>query len=161
MGKPSPTCPSCPISLRTSKKFQFTCPGTSTLYFIDLYKKNIQIMRYIYFFLFLEENICFGYSLEVPLWGISNEYPQHMFSSRNKKNFNFRASKFWLDKWILTIIHGQVVKSYNSTPLSYYFSMLSYWLQRVQLLKTVSLQDKSQYYNVLGIQMISTVTNIL
>ena len=23
-------CPTCPISLRTSKKFQFTCPGTST-----------------------------------------------------------------------------------------------------------------------------------
>ena len=37
-------------------------------------------------FLFLNENICCGYSLEVPWWGASNEYPQHMFSSRNKKN---------------------------------------------------------------------------
>ena len=29
-----PTCPACPISLRASKAFQFTCPGTrtSTLY---------------------------------------------------------------------------------------------------------------------------------
>ena len=27
-----------------------------------------------------------GYSLESPRWGASNEYPQHMYSSRNKKN---------------------------------------------------------------------------
>ena len=26
-----------------------------------------------------------GYSLEPPLWGSSNEYPQSMFLSRNKK----------------------------------------------------------------------------
>ena len=32
-----------------------------------------------YFFLFLHENICCGYSLEVPQQGISNEYPQCMF----------------------------------------------------------------------------------
>ena len=38
------------------------------------------------FFLFLHENICCGYSLEVPHAGTSNEYPQHMFSWRNKKN---------------------------------------------------------------------------
>ena len=38
------------------------------------------------FFLFLHENICCGYSLEVPCRGASNEYPQHMFSWRNKKN---------------------------------------------------------------------------
>ena len=38
------------------------------------------------FFLFLHENICYVYSLEVPHWGTSNEYPQHMFSWRNKKN---------------------------------------------------------------------------
>ena len=34
-------------------------------------------------FLFLDENICRGYSLEAPHRGASNEYPQHMFSSRN------------------------------------------------------------------------------
>ena len=38
------------------------------------------------FFLFLHENICCGYSLEVPLWGTSNEYTQHVFSWKNKKN---------------------------------------------------------------------------
>ena len=37
-------------------------------------------------FLFLHENICCGYSLEAPHRGASNEYPQHMFSWRNKKS---------------------------------------------------------------------------
>ena len=37
------------------------------------------------FFLFLNENICCGYSLEAPQRGASNEYPQHIFSLRNKK----------------------------------------------------------------------------
>ena len=32
------------------------------------------------------QNIDCGYSLEPPLWGSSNEYPQSMFLSRNKKN---------------------------------------------------------------------------
>ena len=38
------------------------------------------------FFLFLDENIGCGYSLEAPRWGASNEYPQRMFLLRNKKN---------------------------------------------------------------------------
>ena len=32
------------------------------------------------------QNIACGYSLEPPRWGGSNEYPQPMFLSRNKKN---------------------------------------------------------------------------
>ena len=32
------------------------------------------------------QNIDCGYSLEPPQWGGSNEYPQPMFFSRNKKN---------------------------------------------------------------------------
>ena len=32
------------------------------------------------------QNIDRGYSLEPPPWGGSNEYPQTMFLSRNKKN---------------------------------------------------------------------------
>ena len=31
------------------------------------------------------QNIDCGYSLELPHWGSSNEYPQSMFLSRNKK----------------------------------------------------------------------------
>ena len=33
-----------------------------------------------------DQNIDCGYSLEPPRWGGSNEYPQSMFLSRNKKN---------------------------------------------------------------------------
>ena len=33
-------------------------------------------------------NICCGYSLKVPCQGVSNEYPQHIFSWRIKKNIN-------------------------------------------------------------------------
>ena len=35
--------------------------------------------KVLIFFLFLQENICCGYSLEAPRWGASNEYPQHIF----------------------------------------------------------------------------------
>ena len=37
-------------------------------------------------FHFFAQNIDFGYLLELPCWGGSNEYPQCMFLSRNKKN---------------------------------------------------------------------------
>ena len=40
-------------------------------------------------FLILNKNTCCGYSLEAPRWGTSNEYPQHMFLSRNKKNITW------------------------------------------------------------------------
>ena len=45
-------------------------------------------------FLFLHINICYGYSLEVPQRGTSNEYPQHKFLWRNKKS----TSTFHLKK---------------------------------------------------------------
>ena len=38
------------------------------------------------FFLFLHENIYCGYSLELPYWCASNEYPKYMFLWRNKKD---------------------------------------------------------------------------
>ena len=34
------------------------------------------------------KNICCGFSLEAPHQGTSNEYPQHMFSWKNKKNID-------------------------------------------------------------------------
>ena len=41
--------------------------------------------RIFFFFLFLVEDICCGYSLEAPRRGASNKYSQHIFSWRNKK----------------------------------------------------------------------------
>ena len=41
--------------------------------------------KVLIFFLFLHENICYGFSLEVPREAY-NENPRHLFSWRNKKN---------------------------------------------------------------------------
>ena len=49
--------------------------------------------------------------------GYSLEAPDSIFSLRNKKNVNFWTSKSWLDRWILTIVHGQVIKFDNFTTL--------------------------------------------
>ena len=46
-------------------------------------------------FLFLNGNICCGYSLEVPRWGTSNEYPQHIFLYRNKKRLFLILPLIW------------------------------------------------------------------
>ena len=54
-------------------------------------------------FLFLHENICCGYSLEVPLWGTSNEYLQHMFLWRNKKNIVDTPSYLYLCILIISL----------------------------------------------------------
>ena len=49
-------------------------------------------------FLFLHENICCGYSLEVPQQGASNEYPQHIFLWRNKKDI------MWIPPFICSYV---------------------------------------------------------
>ena len=57
----------------------------------------------IYFFLFLKENICCGYSLQVPHQVLLISTHNICFLQEIRKNNNFLASIFWLDKWILTI----------------------------------------------------------
>ena len=47
--------------------------------------KNFQIKLLIFFYI-SAQNIDCGYSLEPPRRGGSNEYPQSIFLSRNKKN---------------------------------------------------------------------------
>ena len=49
------------------------------------YIENFQIKTLIFFHM-SAQNIDCGYSLEPPRRGGSNEYPQSMFLSRNKKN---------------------------------------------------------------------------
>ena len=45
-------------------------------------------------FLVLNKNICCGYSSEAPPRGASDEYPQHMFLLRNKKNTGIFGTEF-------------------------------------------------------------------
>ena len=79
-------------------------------------------------FLFLNKNICFGYSLEVPWRGASNEYPQHMFSSRNKKNI----------MWIPPLICSYV------NPFLLRFAYLFFF---------VMLQMYTDWHNKFGLQL--------
>ena len=53
----------------------------------DLGCKN-QNFHWIFFYIFLifAQNIVCGYALDPPRRGGSNEYPQYMFWSKNKKN---------------------------------------------------------------------------
>ena len=59
---------------------------TEPLIVIALDKMFFFNKKILKFFLFLLKNICCGYSLKAPGRGASNEYPQHVFSWRNKKN---------------------------------------------------------------------------
>ena len=47
---------------------------------------------FFYIFLIFAQNIDYGYTLEPPRRGGSNEYPQSMFWSKNKKNRNTPAN---------------------------------------------------------------------
>ena len=49
-------------------------------------------------FLIFAQNIDCGYTLELPQRGGSNEYPQFMFSSKNKKNRYTPANPIFLYK---------------------------------------------------------------
>ena len=59
-------------------------PMQYTAIFQDCKNYKFQ-MKKCYFFLIFAQNIVCGYTLEPPHWGGSNEYPQSMFESKNKK----------------------------------------------------------------------------
>ena len=78
-------------------------------------------------FLISAQNIDCGYSLEPPRRGGSNEYPQSMFLSRNKKmmhtpvnpsftlyKWGFRGSKLYSHVFVMCIKQRRVIKSYSS-----------------------------------------------
>ena len=70
-----------------------TCEPAKGLHTASMHYMNLSTDKALFFIrkmlislLFVDENICCGYSLEAPRQGASNEYPQHMFSSTNKEN---------------------------------------------------------------------------
>ena len=68
----------CPITYITK---------TRLFKYIEHFSKNWKFqIKKTDIFHFSAQNIDCGYSLEPPRWGGSNEYPQSMFLSRNKKN---------------------------------------------------------------------------
>ena len=79
---------------------------------IHLSNQNL-LTRKLTFFLFLEGNICCRYSLEVPHRGTSNEYPQDMFSLRNKEHIYI-----YLIFWILFLARSMKYLSKTSLDRS-------------------------------------------
>ena len=72
------------------------------------------------FFLIFAQNIDCGYTLEPPRRGGSNEYPQSMFWSKNKKNIKIFPVKIFIftAKNNFCIMHGQVFVMYMGTPIA-------------------------------------------
>ena len=75
--------------------------------------------KVLIFFLLLHENICCGYSLKALRWSASNEYPEHMFCWRNKKNIYMIP---FLSRPMLVLInnsndHPQQMFSLKSYPV--------------------------------------------
>ena len=60
-------------------------PMQYTENFLALKNENFQLKKFDIFLIFAQ-NIDCGYTLEPPCQGGSNEYPQSMFWSKNKKN---------------------------------------------------------------------------
>ena len=75
------------ISLRMRTVWSEHYENTPIQIHCKLYRwkyENIK-MKNCDIFLIFAQNIDWEYSLEPPRWGGSNEYPQSMFSTRNKK----------------------------------------------------------------------------
>ena len=89
-------------------------------------------------FFFLQENGCWGYSLEVPQWGASNEYPQHMFlaglggsvgwleTRRLQVRSTPRSATFLRGDWSWNIFYGHSLPSADSRR-----AVVSFWRKNV------------------------------
>ena len=85
----------CEDSIFTGSSGSFTTPVGlhSTVHSSRL--SAFSIRSVLIFYLFLHKNICCGYSLEAPHRGAFNEYPQYMFSWRNKKKYYVDTPLVW------------------------------------------------------------------
>ena len=81
-------------------------------------KMKIFSLKKIWYFSYFAQNIDCGYSLEPPRWAGSNEYPQSVFLSRNKKNnvypckppfyyikVGFKGSKIYRHVFLMLILN--------------------------------------------------------
>ena len=87
-----------------------TCPCNIQGFFSPVKIENF-MRKILIFFLIFAQNIDCGYTLELPRRGGSNEYPQSMFWSKNKKNrYTPAYPSFTVQKWGLRgySLHGHV-----------------------------------------------------
>ena len=95
---------------------------------------------------------CFGYSLEAPQWGTSNEYYDISFLREIKTIVNFSANKSWLASGFYhLLVQRQMIKPDNSTTLS--LGIHKQWISRLDCIHEQSSQgictmQFSLYYNL-------------
>ena len=75
----------CVVALMSFYAYNENFPMQLTEIFLALKIQNIRLKDFDIFLIFAQ-NIDSGYTLEPPPRGGSNEYPQSMFWSKNKKN---------------------------------------------------------------------------
>ena len=88
------------LTWHTCHKVSIRCHSSRQEGYSDFFlisRSKHMVWRIFYLFVCIYTNTCCWYSLEVPHRGASNEYPQHMFSWRNKK----KCQSFWLEKIVL------------------------------------------------------------
>ena len=88
--------------------------------FFDCKNENFHWKKFDIFLIFAQ-NIDCGYTLEPPQRGGSNEYPQSMFWSKNKKNrYTPAYPSFAIKQWGLRgyTLHGHVILMVRYTLLN-------------------------------------------
>ena len=80
------------VFMNSNKTFSLRKHAYSNILKILQPKKEIFFIKNSDIFHISVQNIDCGYSLEPPRPGGSNEYPQYMFLSRNKKNNVYRVN---------------------------------------------------------------------
>ena len=89
---------------------------------------QIKVCNETLFFLFLNQNICCGYSKEPSNWDGSLKHPKHMFKLRDKKIIAISRWKFWLNwPYVLNNISTQTT-GWNFTKLHRNYQ----WMVRFQ-----------------------------
>ena len=78
-------------------------------------RSNMKLYPDIKFLFFHKKNICFGFSLETPQHGAFNEYPQHIFFWRNKKEY----LQFW---YIQGPIWSYALNPQNNLPGALFYT---------------------------------------
>ena len=80
------------------------------------------------------QNINCGYSLEPPRRGGSNEYPQSMFLSRNKKNnvYPCKPQFYYIKVGFKGSILYRHVFVMNTAPLSFFSSVMFSFVEKVR-----------------------------
>ena len=97
-----------------------------------------QSKKYWYFSCISRKRLCCGYSLEAPQRGASNEYPQHMFLWRNKKDihlilpvinsYGLKANLNTNHMFIFDKYESFYSVSYGSAWTTQYHVLFSFWI---------------------------------